>query len=204
VQANVNPLRSDLAQPGRRTDPGRAADKTTHRVRSLLRRKQQCGPVDSRIQANVVDADADRLCLHLRRRQMRAGKAEYARRAARFVLVGSVAAAIHWIVAVVLVDHFALHPLAANLVGWLVAFLFSFSGHHRLTFRDANAPLWRSARRFLAISLGGLTVNESLFATLLHWSKVRYDVALASVLIFVAVLTYVLSRYWAFPHSPTR
>jgi putative flippase GtrA len=50
-----------------------------------------------------------------------------------FIIVGCAAAATHWGVAVACVEGLGAAPLLANLLGWLVAFVVSFSGHYRLT-----------------------------------------------------------------------
>jgi putative flippase GtrA len=118
-------------------------------------------------------------------------------RLAWFIAVGCAAAAVHLAVVVLLVSGLGQLPLLANIVGWLVAFTVSFSGHWLLTF-DKRAPWWRAARRFFTISMGGFLVNESLYAVLLRLSGWRYDVLLGIVLVAVAVVTYLLSSRWAF------
>jgi hypothetical protein len=59
----------------------------------------------------------------------------------------------------------------------------------------------QAARRFFALSFAGFAINELAYATLLRWSPWRYDVLLAIVLVGVAVLTYLLSRRWAFQRT---
>ncbi|HWI82011.1 GtrA family protein [Ramlibacter sp.] len=115
-----------------------------------------------------------------------------------FLAVGCAAAAVHFAIVVRLVTATALAPLAANVAGWLVALLVSFTGHWRLTFRHERAPWRQAAPRFFAISLAGFAVNEAAYAVLLHLSGWRYDVLLAIVLVGMAVLTYLLSSRWAF------
>jgi putative flippase GtrA len=92
----------------------------------------------------------------------------------------------------------------ANVAGWLVAFIVSFSGHHSLTFRHHGASVHASAARFFAVSAGGFAINETAYAVLMRWSGLRYDVLLAGVLVAVAGLTYLLSRHWVFLRSPAR
>jgi putative flippase GtrA len=123
------------------------------------------------------------------------------RRILVFIAVGCAAALVHWMTVVMLVRHSGAAPLAANVAGWAVAFCVSFAGQAGLTFRDQAAPLARSARRFLLVSLGGFALNEASYALLLHWSPLRYDLLLALVLVGVAALTYLLSRHWAFRGS---
>lgn len=122
-----------------------------------------------------------------------------------FVATGCTAAAVHFGVVVLLVARFGAAPLWANLGGWLVALGVSFTGHLRLSFADQAAPAARSARRFFLVSALGFVVNESAYALLLHGSGLGYRAALAAVLVGVAVLTYLLSRHWAFlGGSPAR
>jgi putative flippase GtrA len=123
------------------------------------------------------------------------------RRLAWFILVGTSAAGVHWGVVFGLVSHSGWHPLVANVFGWLVAFSVSFAGHHRLTFRDHAAPVGASLRRFFLVSAAGFAANQAAYAALLRWSPLRYDVALALVLVGVAAATYLLSRHWAFRRS---
>ncbi len=115
-----------------------------------------------------------------------------------FIAVGCSAAAVHFAVVLGLVGALGLHPLVANLMAWCVAFGVSFSGHRWLSFRAQAAPLLRSAWRFGAVSLGGLVLNEAAYAVLLHFTPLRYDLALVLVLVGVAVVTYLLGRHWAF------
>lgn len=123
-------------------------------------------------------------------------------RLASFVAVGSAAAAVHFGVVVLLVSGAGVPPLAANVLGWLVAFIVSFLGQWQLTFRAHGAPWLRALRRFFVLSLTGFAINESAYALLLHFSHLPYDVLLALVLLGVAVMTYLLGSRWAFRGSP--
>ena len=123
-------------------------------------------------------------------------------RLASFVAVGCTAAAVHFGVVVLLVSRAGALPLAANVGGWLVAFVVSFLGQWGLTFRARTAPVWRSIGRYFAVSLLGFAINESAYALLLHFSSMSYDVLLAAVLVGVALMTYLLSSKWAFRGSP--
>ena len=118
-----------------------------------------------------------------------------------FVAVGCAAAGVHFAVVLWLVSRHIAPPLVANLVAWCVAFGVSWSGHRWLSFRGQAAPLARSALRFALVSLGGLVSNELAYAALLALTPLRYDVALALVLLAVAVVTYQLGRHWAFSGS---
>ena len=62
----------------------------------------------------------------------------------RFIVVGCCAAAVHWGVVRLLVEAGWLRPLAANVLGWMIAFGVSFAGHALWTFAEHGAP-WRQA-----------------------------------------------------------
>jgi putative flippase GtrA len=119
-----------------------------------------------------------------------------------FVTVGCAAAATHWTTAVLLVKFGGLSPVLANVGGWLVSFWVSFSGHYLLTFRHTRAPLLPAARRFFLVSASGFLINEAAYAWLLHATDLPYYVLLAAVLLGMAVLTFIVSRLWAFRHKP--
>jgi putative flippase GtrA len=120
------------------------------------------------------------------------------RRFGWFIAVGTLAAAVHLGTVVALVRWAGWSPPVANVAGWLVAFACSFVGHYHTTFSDAAAPVGRAARRFFAVSALGFGANQFAYVALLKFSFLRYDIALALVLVGVAVMTYVLGRRWAF------
>lgn len=115
-----------------------------------------------------------------------------------FVAVGCAAATTHWLVAIACVVSWQLPPLAANVVGWLAAFLVSFSGHYRLTFRQQRKSLATACGRFFLVSAAGFLINEFCYAWLLHVTDIPYDLLLAAILVAIALLTFLLSRFWAF------
>jgi putative flippase GtrA len=120
------------------------------------------------------------------------------RRIGWFIVVGTAAAAVHLCTVVALVRWGGWSPVLANVLGWLTAFVCSFFGHHFTTFSDAQAPIGRAARRFFAVSALGFATNQAAYVLLLRLSGLRYDLALALVLVGIAVLTYLLGRRWAF------
>lgn len=123
------------------------------------------------------------------------------RQLACFVAVGCAAAATHWLVAVLAVRALGYAPLVANLVGWLVAFCVSFAGHFQFTFRHQHAPIVKAAQRFFLVSALGFSVNELAYAWLLRVTTIRYDILLALILVAIAVMTFILGRFWAFRHK---
>jgi len=120
------------------------------------------------------------------------------RQLAWFVVVGCTAALTHWQVAVACVETLGWPPLLANAAGWLVAFNVSLLGHYYLSFKHRGATFKQAARRFFVVAILAFAVNEVAYAALLHFSPLAYDAALVLVLVSIAALTFVLSRWWAF------
>lgn len=114
-----------------------------------------------------------------------------------FLAVGGSAAAVHFGVVLLLVSQHQVPALAANVVGFLIAFCVSFLGHHRLTFADGQASARQSLPRFAAVAVLGFVSNELLYALLLALGF-DYRLSLLAVLVAVAGMTWLLSRYWAF------
>jgi putative flippase GtrA len=120
------------------------------------------------------------------------------RRPVIFILVGSAAALTHLMTVIFLVENIHMAPLVANVGGWVCAFGVSYGGHFLLTFADQAAPAVQSVVRFFVLSASGFVINESAYAILLRTSSAPYPLLLAIILVCVAVLTYLLSRHWAF------
>lgn len=104
--------------------------------------------------------------------------------------------AVHWTVVAILVP-LGIAPLIANVIGFCVAFNVSFFGHHHWTFASAESQQ-NTFKRFAAVALLGFALNELMYSLLLKLTVLDYRIALGVVLVAVAGLTFVLSRYWAF------
>jgi putative flippase GtrA len=113
----------------------------------------------------------------------------------RFGAVGIAAMAVHWLVVALLVP-LGSKPLLANIAAFAVAFNVSYAGHRHWTFAATSAQ-HSTFKRFLGVALLSFALNEALYYLLLR-SGMEYRAALLLVLIAVAALTFVLSRYWAF------
>jgi len=116
----------------------------------------------------------------------------------RFGVVGAIATATHFVVAVACVHSLAVDPQLANVAGFLVAFAVSFAGQWRWTFQERAVPLAQALPGYLIVSVAGFLVNALAYHQLLAHASLRFDVALALVLAGVAGMTFVLSRLWVF------
>ena len=115
-----------------------------------------------------------------------------------FGVVGVSAMLLHFVVVALVLVPLGLPPLAANVIGFLTAFQLSYQGHRRLTFQAARIPHRQALPRFFGVSCLSFAVNEAMYFLLLHYTALDYRVALFIVLLTVAILTFVLSKLWAF------
>jgi putative flippase GtrA len=115
----------------------------------------------------------------------------------RFVMVGGLAASVHFMVVLILVEYFQALPLAANCVAFCIAFCVSFTGQRRFTF-VSNKSAQQSFFPYLLISITSFVCNELLLGMGIYVFKFPYQITLFCVLIIVALGTYFSSKYWAF------
>ncbi len=121
------------------------------------------------------------------------------RQIAIFIAVGTAAAFTHLTVVAAAVEVGGLAPLAANVIGFCIAFLVSFAGHARWTFPLAREHFTAARARFFVVAFTGFVLNQTAYAEALHLAGPRYYLpALAAVLVGVAAVTFLLSKLWAF------
>jgi putative flippase GtrA len=120
-----------------------------------------------------------------------------------FLIVGGCAAATHYLVTLGVDWATGIAPAWSNLVGFVCAFPISYLGHRNLSFAGTQAPHRQALPRLLAVSCTAFVGNQLMLAALLRFTPLPLWVALAIVLVFVALSTWLLGRYWAFAHTAT-
>ena len=118
-----------------------------------------------------------------------------------FGLVGVAAMATQLGAVIVIVELTGLHPLSANILGFLVAFNVSYWGHRHLSFPLSDRSIKRTLPSFLGIAILSFLINELLFFILLHYTDLHYQTALIIVLLCVGAITFITSKLWAFKHG---
>lgn len=128
---------------------------------------------------------------------------------ARFGAVGGVGTLIHVAMFSGLIELFDMAPLLANLAAFCTAVGVSFAGHYHWTFADKKTfhrevpKMGKAMRRFLLVSLIGLSLNSLVvyvIVNLLAWS---YWYAVVLMVTAVPAVVFLLSRFWAF-RGPVR
>ncbi|CAM3106755.1 Putative flippase GtrA (transmembrane translocase of bactoprenol-linked glucose) [Paracoccus aminovorans] len=122
--------------------------------------------------------------------------------AARFALTGGVATLVHLAIAIMLI-RLGVAPLIGNAAAFATAFMVSFWGHHLFTFAGHGVDVQNSLSRFVIVAVLGFIANESSLALLLKFAAVPAELALLVSTLIAAVLTFFLSRYWAFKPDPS-
>lgn len=120
-----------------------------------------------------------------------------------FALVGALAALVHYAVAVGC-HAFGLLPTPSNVFGFCCAFPVSYFGHRYWSFQATQVPHIQALPRFLMVALLGFSGNQTLLLLGLHYTSAPFWLVLGVVMVLIAAMTFVLSRYWAFKQSHDR
>lgn len=115
-----------------------------------------------------------------------------------FTVIGIIAAAVHYVIAVGLEWSHLLPPTQANIISFLTAFPVSYFGHRKLSFSSQSATHRQAFPRFLAVAVAGFIANQSLVIGALRFTQLPFWLVLGFVMVIIAISTYLLSRYWAF------
>lgn len=118
-----------------------------------------------------------------------------------FTVIGALAAAVHYAVAVGLNTCLHLPEAWVNIVGFLCAFPVSYLGHRNLTFKIKAGASNNSLPKFFLVACMGFISNQCLVLMFLRFTTIPFWLILAIVMVVVAIGTYVSSRFWAFRHD---
>lgn len=118
-----------------------------------------------------------------------------------FIFVGACAAATHFCSLFFLVQFQAIQPAWANVFAFLIAFIISFFGHFKLTFKTQiqQHNFAHSLFKWFASSILGFIINQSLFMLGLEIFGTTYYIVIWLVItVLVTLCTFVLAKFWAF------
>ena len=118
----------------------------------------------------------------------------------RFGMVGAMATFVHMNIGFLLIQS-NWQPLTANMLAFAIAFMVSFVGHLGFSFADQEVSAPDALWKFAVIALIGFGCNETLLAILVSFSPLSDTIALWVSTGSAAILTFSLSRVWAFRAS---
>lgn len=127
--------------------------------------------------------------------------------AGRFAIVGLAATGTHAAVALCLLEFGLLSAFPANICGFLVAFVVSFTGHHLWSFSGSrdDGRTGQRMRRFFILAIAGFALNSGILAAWLDLTAWPDALGILVSIAIVPALTFLGARLWAFstPTTPT-
>lgn len=115
-----------------------------------------------------------------------------------FTIIGALAALTHYVVAVSFEQSNLLTASHANIAGFISAFPVSYFGHRQFSFADHRSSHRQALPRFLSVAILGFLTNQTLVLMTLQYTRLPFWFVLGTVMVLVAVSTYLLSKFWAF------
>lgn len=116
----------------------------------------------------------------------------------RFGVVGLLAACVHYMVAISLLNLWSLSIGVSNLIGFLLAFWVSFFGHHYFSFQIKQQISQESLLKFLLVASMGFVLNESLVLSLHHATSLSLQQIVIIAIAITACITFFLNKLFSF------
>ncbi len=117
----------------------------------------------------------------------------------KFIVVGSLAAFVHLGILRLVVGSIGFTPLTGNTIAFATAFVVSYTGQSLWTFNHKQHQHRGTILRFLITQLFcSFALNQGLYALILKVTNLHYLIASFIVLVTVPLVTFTLSKYWAF------
>jgi putative flippase GtrA len=120
----------------------------------------------------------------------------------RFGGIGAMATVAHVLTALAAQGFLHLPAQGANLVGFAVAVIVSYTGHARVTF-DAPLRSGSQVQRFVMLSLAGLAASSLTVHLVTTVLGLGFLTAMTAVAVIVPLATYLAMRFWVFRHAAT-
>ena len=121
-----------------------------------------------------------------------------------FILVGISAAIFHLLIVWLLVNGNVLTPLQANIAGFLGAVNVSYFGHSQFTFSQIKKVSIQTFTKFFSVACASFLINQIAYFYGLKWFGSKFYLPiLALVLVAVALLTFIFSKFWVFATHDT-
>ncbi|PIB25696.1 hypothetical protein BFP76_00765 [Amylibacter kogurei] len=115
----------------------------------------------------------------------------------RFGVVGIVATLLHISAALISKEVFGLIAQTANLIGFGVAFLFSFAGHFRFTFA-ATGSIEAHFTRFACLSIVAFFLSSTIVYSTTSHLNWPFWASILVVGLTIPFVSFFISKYWAF------
>ncbi len=118
----------------------------------------------------------------------------------RFSIVGVSSVIAQLGMVAFLVEKVHIHPLNANVAGYICGFCVSFSGSRYWTFANSSRAFMSAFTSYLGMSIVNFCLNQTLYSFFLHL-HMPYLPALVLVSGLCALFTFTLNRFFVFRHA---
>jgi putative flippase GtrA len=122
-------------------------------------------------------------------------------KAGRFVLVGGASTLIYGVATLVAVRQWAMSPMLATLVGYLVAIPFNYLLQRVFTFKS-KALVRRELPRFLIIHGLNMAGSFGMMALIVEALRADYRWGIAATMTVVPFLVFLTMDAWVFRRAP--
>jgi putative flippase GtrA len=121
----------------------------------------------------------------------------YKRQFFKFLVVGVIATAIHFVVMILMVQVFSVRPVSASIAGYASSALVNYQLNRVLTF-SSSLPHSLALSRFLVVSGVGLLINSLAMYLLVNSLQFNYIASQVATTVVVLLWNFTLSRFWTF------
>lgn len=118
----------------------------------------------------------------------------------RFAASGAIATATHAILFAASVELLGIMPVIATSLSFCVALIVSYGLNYHWTFKSSGAHRVMLPR-YATVALVGLALNVVITFVVVNMGGYWYGYALLAVISTVPVVSFLLSKYWAFGTS---
>ncbi len=120
-------------------------------------------------------------------------------RLSRYLVVGVISTATHFIALILLVELFSAPILPATALAFCASLAVSFSLNYLFAFR-ARTPVIDSFMRFTLVTLAGLSLNLGAMELLVNRLGIHYILANCVAIVLVTANNFSLHVLWTFKH----
>ena len=115
----------------------------------------------------------------------------------RFAVSGGLATATHVLVFITFVEWLSVRPVIAAGAAFIAALFVSYGMNYHWTF-SVSGPHRVMLPRFVLVAVLGLLLNLGITYAVVDMAGYWYGYALLLVVLFVPMMTFVLSKIWVF------
>lgn len=116
---------------------------------------------------------------------------------AKYAAVGLIATLIYMVMLVALVEVLGLDPVISSVISFIFILIGSYFANQYWTFRSGRGHLY-ALPRYIAVSLGGLTLNTGIMYLTVHILGWWYILGQMIAIFVVPLSNFLLNFYWSF------